>query len=230
MSAHSDHGPDFDDMGSFDEGLPLSSGKLHFVGGERPGRNTAVGDGGIFIYPLDTRFSVSRKRFSLSVSLPSSPGLRPHDIRKNFQPVEYGRQSQNKDGPRVADTPSTPSPSNTAEHSEFLTPHRDDVIMDMTGYKTDDSAETDLDSDCLSDGANGLRSRVRKRRAKRPVPSTFIPGFGQDVESERLSGDPQLPLSSVHNSKSRSTPIFAKKKRSSSLPNLRERGTCLAIA
>lgn len=228
VSAHSDHGPDLDDMGSFDEGSPLSNGKLHFIGGERPRRNTAVEDGGMFIYPLDTRFSISRNQFSLSVSLPSSPGLRPHDIMENFRPVEYSRQSQTKDDPKAADTPSTPSPYNTVEHSGFLTPHRDDVIMDMTGYKTDD--EMGLDSDLLSDGANGLRNRARKRRAKRLVPSTFSPSFGQDVENERLSGSPRLPLSSAHNPKSRSTPIFTKKKRSSSLPNLRESGMWRIVA
>lgn len=229
MSAHSDHGPDFDDMGSFDEGSPMSNGRLHFAGRDRPSRNTTVEHGGISIYPLDTRLSASRSRFSLSVSLPSSPGLKPHDIMENFQPVEYSRRHKNKGSSKEVGTPSTPSPSNAAEHNEVLTPHQDNVIMDMTGYKTDDSAETDLDSNVASDGANGLRIRTRKKRiVKCQVPSTLSPIAGQDVESERL-GKPRLPLTPVQHSQVRSVPIFAKKKRSLSLPNLRECGRLLGI-
>ncbi|KAG0358961.1 hypothetical protein BG005_001562, partial [Podila minutissima] len=225
-----DHGPDFDDMGSFDEGSPMSNGRLHFAGRDRPSRNTTVEHGGISIYPLDTRLSASRSRFSLSVSLPSSPGLKPHDIMENFQPVEYSRRHKNKGSSKEVGTPSTPSPSNAAEHNEVLTPHQDNVIMDMTGYKTDDSAETDLDSNVASDGANGLRIRTRKKRiVKCQVPSTLSPIAGQDVESERL-GKPRLPLTPVQHSQVRSVPIFAKKKRSLSLPNLRECGMWRIIA
>ncbi|KAG0032675.1 hypothetical protein BGZ81_010286 [Podila clonocystis] len=196
----------------------------HRICRDRPSRNTIVEDDGTFIYPLDTRFPTSRSRFSLSVSLPSSPVLRPHEIMKNFQPVEFSQRHLNKGGSKEVGTPSTPSPSNTAEHSGFLTPHRDNVILDMTGYKTDDSAETDLDSDVLSDGANGLRSRAaKKRRVKRQVTSTFSPIPGQDVKSER-PGNPRLPLTPVQHSRVRLAPILEKKKRSSSLPNLRERG------
>ncbi|KAG0341221.1 hypothetical protein BG000_009852 [Podila horticola] len=149
---------------------------------------------------------------------------------ENFQPVEYSRPHQNKGGSKQVGTPSTPSPSNTTEHSGFLTPHRDDVIMDLTGYKTDDSAETDLDSDVLSDGANGLRSRApKKRMVKCQVPSTFGPIPGQDVKSETL-GNPRLPLTPVQHSIAQLAPILVKKKRSSSLPNLRERGMWRIIA
>ncbi|KAG0032806.1 hypothetical protein BGZ82_006383 [Podila clonocystis] len=149
---------------------------------------------------------------------------------ENFQPVEYNQRHQNKGGSKEVSTPSTPSHSDTAENSGFLTPHRDNVIMDMTGYKTDDSAETDLDSDVLSDGANGLRSRAaKKRRVKRQVTSTFSPILGQDVKSER-PGNPRLPLTLVQLSQVRLAPILEKKKRSSSLPNLRERGMWRIIA
>ncbi|KAG0088508.1 hypothetical protein BGZ92_006086 [Podila epicladia] len=230
VSAHSDHSPDFDDMGSFDEGSPLSNAELHFAGRDRSSRNLTLEHSGIFVYPLDTRLSASRSRFSLSVSLPSSPGLKPRDIMENFQPVEYSRRHQNKATSKEVGTPSMSSPSNTAEHREFLTPHQDNVIMDMTGYKTDDSAETDLDSDVPSRGANGLRNRTgKKRRVKCLVPSTVNQIPGQDVESERLD-KLRFPLTSVQHSQVRLAPILAKKKRSSSLPNLRERGVWRIIA
>ncbi|KAG0332692.1 hypothetical protein BG004_001136 [Podila humilis] len=232
VSTHSDHGSDFN-VRSFDKGSPRANDNpVNYSGrhGKHPNQhiqNTDQEDSsGILIYPLDVRNLKPGDRASYSHSLPSSPGLRPHELMKNFQPFNQGinRKESAEHDPQPNMGPTTTSPSDTAEHSGFLTPFKDDVIMDMTGYKTDDSAGTDLDSDVLSDGANGLRSRrtERKRKTRRRSPVPFGPAVYKNLNSADVNQ--HLQPHSIHFTPAGLRSLKANKKRSSSLPNLRDRG------
>ncbi|KAF9932652.1 hypothetical protein FBU30_007649 [Linnemannia zychae] len=68
------------------------------------------------------------------------------------------------------------------EHRQFLSPPKDDVMLDMTGYKTDDSAETDLESDDSPAGVGTSKSHRMRRKRMRNVRKNL----------EKLSGEPRV--------------------------------------
>ncbi|KAF9903035.1 hypothetical protein EC991_004286 [Linnemannia zychae] len=178
----------------------------------------------------------SHRRYSVSISLPCSPVLKPHDIMENFQPVDsagpFGDDANTH--AHFGYQPSTPvipdaGGTNTDTRRQFLSPPKDDVIMDMTGYKTDDSAETDLesDNDALSGSAGaskgGLHTRRRRRRiARRNIemsPSGASAG-AMNLTEEVKETDPRLPSRPIQNMFHRKGPIPYRIKRSNSLPNV----------
>ncbi|KAF9285691.1 hypothetical protein BGZ88_009445 [Linnemannia elongata] len=176
----------------------------------------------------------SHRRYSVSISLPCSPVLKPHDIMENFQPVDsagpFGDDANTH--AHFGYQPSTPvvSSDGTNGRSQFLSPpHKDDVIMDMTGYKTDDSVETDLESDDPSAGADASKSsphtqRRRKRVARRNMglsPSGATTKVGHEP-TEVKETDPRLPSRPIQNMFHRKGPAPYRVKRSCSLPNVLE--------
>ncbi|KAF9152389.1 hypothetical protein BG015_005324 [Linnemannia schmuckeri] len=177
----------------------------------------------------------SHRRYSISISLPCSPVLKPHDIMENFQPVDSAGPFEDDANTHAhfGYQPSIPvvSSNGTNGRSQFLSPpHKDDVIMDMTGYKTDDSEETDLESDDSSAGIGASKSsphtrRRRKRVARRNLgisPSGAITKDGHEPTEEVKETDPRLPSRPIHNTFHRKGPAPYRVKRSSSLPNVLE--------
>ncbi|KAF9542285.1 hypothetical protein EC957_002169 [Mortierella hygrophila] len=175
----------------------------------------------------------SNRRYSVSISLPCSPVLKPHDIMENFQPVDSAGSLGDHANTHAhfGYQPSTPAASSdgTNSRSQFLSPpHKDDVIMDMTGYKTDDSAETDLESDDSSAGADASKSsphtrRRRKRVARRNMgfsSSGVTTRVGHEPTEEVKETDPRLPSRPIQNMFHRKAPYRVK--RSCSLPNVLE--------
>lgn len=177
----------------------------------------------------------SHRRYSFSMSLPCSPVLKPHDIMENFQPVNSAGPFGDDDSTHAhfGYQPSAPvvSSDDVNGRRQFLSPpHNDNVIMDMTGYKTDDSAETDLESDDPSAGASVSKSsshsrRRRKRVARRNLgisPSGATTRDGPELIEEVKETDPRLPSRPIQNMFHRKGPAPYRVKRSSSLPNVLE--------
>ncbi|KAG0202252.1 hypothetical protein BGX33_009808 [Mortierella sp. NVP41] len=178
----------------------------------------------------------SHRRYSVSISLPCSPVLKPHDIMENFQPVDsagpFGDESTTH-ALHFEYQPSTPVISSEGgedanSHGQFLSPpHKDAVIMDMTGYKTDNSAETDLESDDASGGASksSPHSRRRRRRAARRNLGLSPSGAskdGQELTEDVKETDLRLPSRPIQKMFHHKGPLPYRIKRSSSLPNVLE--------
>ncbi|KAG0277080.1 hypothetical protein BGZ95_006539 [Linnemannia exigua] len=161
----------------------------------------------------------------------------PHDIMENFQPVDsagpFGEDANTH--AHFGYQPSTPvvpsygdGSNDNNTQSQFLSPHKDDVIMDMTGYKTDDSAETDLESDDGSAGGVSKSSSHPRRRRKRVVRRNLgmsASGAIKDTTEqtkELKETDPRLPSRPIQNMFHRKGVILHRVKRSSSLPNVLE--------
>ncbi|KAG9070222.1 hypothetical protein KI688_009556 [Linnemannia hyalina] len=157
----------------------------------------------------------------------------PHDIMENFQPVHsagpFGDHANTHD--HFGYQPSIPvvSSDGTNSRSQFLSPpHKDDVIMDITGYKTDDSAETDLESDDPSAGADASKSSPRTRRRRKRVarrnmgfsPSGATTRVGHEPTEEAKETDSRLPSRPIQSMFHRKAPYRVK--RSCSLPNVLE--------
>ncbi|KAG0355336.1 Lipin/Ned1/Smp2-domain-containing protein [Gamsiella multidivaricata] len=172
-----------------------------------------------------------KSRISISISLPCSPVLKAHDIMENFQPVvnSEGTLRNNSDS------------SNKMTQKDLLSPPKDELIMDMTGYKTDDSAESDLESDGPSTTQGEIKVRRRGRRRRTRVPRSLSGLTRHNVEKrssgehDRMNGhaaaasesdrtDPRLPARPIQHPSDRNLPSMHPKKRSSSLPNLGEQG------
>ncbi|KAF9128449.1 hypothetical protein BGW39_005043 [Mortierella sp. 14UC] len=179
----------------------------------------------------------SHRRYSVSISLPCSPVLKPHDIMENFQPVDsagpFGNDANTHAHfgyqPSTPVAPSDAGGANTDTRRQFLSPpHKDDVIMDMTGYKTDDSAETDFESDDDPSSGNAGASkssrhtRRRRRRAVRKnmgISPEASKGATEPAEEVKET-DPRLPLRPIQNMFHRNGPIPHRIKRTNSLPNV----------
>ncbi|KAF9114656.1 hypothetical protein BGX27_010233 [Mortierella sp. AM989] len=221
VSAHSGHGSEFEEDDQ-EHSLPtLGRRRMDFsnldddLDLEEEGRRRSV---------------TIRSRLSISVSLPCSPVLKAHDIMENFQPVDsagpFG-ESDDAQFDRQEDQLSTSDSSGIVGGNDLLRVAQDQVIMDMTGYKTDDSADTDLDSDGPSKGVSWARRKARKRhgRANRSNLGMMLNHEEQNqdhVTSGNLEADPRLPLRPTSNIKSSIVSRHKLKKRSPSLPNLRE--------
>ncbi|KAG0054539.1 hypothetical protein BGZ83_011039 [Gryganskiella cystojenkinii] len=264
VSAHSGHGTEFDedehenrspqpDMGSKQDYVSASAHyddrdlktdsvdvlENHFdLGGLQPMRPR---------YLLLSEHS-SESRFSFSISLPSSPVLKARDIMENFQPIDsagpfeessstesQGSRRYQSSSPVRASAKEGEGEQGAPYSRKLLTAHdRDDVIMDMTGYKTDDSAETDLDSDDPSDSRGDKvspRSRRKKKRSKRPfkvLPFSAIDDQDmEDLASQIVDpqttitttlADPRLPTRPIQPIRNRIISGASTRKRSASLP------------
>ncbi|KAF8946656.1 hypothetical protein BGZ47_011728 [Haplosporangium gracile] len=247
VSAHSGHGSEFEeDEQDFPSPPPAkrqtyaSAAQLgsasHGTGQHQMIRGQAASVEGNGRHRIVRRKAYeSHRRYSISISLPCSPVLKPHDIMENFQPVDSA-------GPFGGDAnthahfgyqPSTPvvSSDGTNGRSQVLSPpHKDDVIMDMTGYKTDDSAETDLESDDPSAEAGASKSNPHTRRRRKRVSrrnldislSGPITRDGHEPTEEVKEADPRLPSRPIQNMFHRKGPAPYRVKRSSSLPNVLE--------
>ncbi|KAI8605126.1 Lipin/Ned1/Smp2-domain-containing protein [Dissophora ornata] len=178
--------------------------------------------------------SAVKSRLSTSISLPSSPVLKARDIMENFQPVDsvgpfVGDVGDTQDrSPAVR--PLIPISSESSNKNGFLSPHKDEVIMDMTGYKTDDSAETDLESDEPSMKDPKVRYRGRRKHG-RPLRSVMRftahspDGKGGEVDplaNVEQEADPRWPLRPIQHSLDRPLASGFQRRRSSSLPNLED--------
>ncbi|KAF9350934.1 hypothetical protein BGX26_010935 [Mortierella sp. AD094] len=178
------------------------------------------------------RSITTRSRLSISVSLPCSPVLKAHDIMENFQPVDSAGPFEDSDNAQLdmrEDQLSTSDSSGIINKSSFMRTHRDQVIMDMTGYKTDDSLDTDLDSDGPSAGGASWASRRVRRKRGRAARSSLGTTAPNHVEQNQATvgdeaTDSRLPLRPTLHFKSRTIPGRSLKKRSPSLPNMRETG------
>ncbi|KAF9579850.1 hypothetical protein BGW38_003722 [Lunasporangiospora selenospora] len=229
VSAHSGHGSDFeeDENDCLSTPLPARKGK---GGGSKTRFNEArieIDDSGRPIHDQDSSHLSVGTRHAMSISLPASPVLKPYNednIMDIFKPVDTDGQGLPW---RHFGSPTVQSPD-AAPRSGFLTPYHNDVIMDMTGYKTDDSAETDLSSDAESESGSrknkSLKARVKKARARparkgraRQDPkqqTTAVPSKGADPANKQA--DPTLFTRGRQKDGSRPS------SRSLSLPNLAE--------
>ncbi|KAG0287403.1 hypothetical protein BGZ96_008659 [Linnemannia gamsii] len=266
VSAHSGHGSEFEEdeqefssppptkRQTYASAVQFDSSSNYGTGQHRRVMQGLASVGGVF-EDSEHRVSIngrhhivrrkaheSHRRYSFSISLPCSPVLKPHDIMENFLPVDSA-------GPFGDDVntqahfgyqPSTPvvSSDGVNGHRQYLSPpHKDDVIMDMTGYKTDDSAETDLESDDPSAGASASKSsphsrRRRKRVARRNLgvsSSGTTTRDGPELTEDAKETNPRLPSRPIQNMFHRKGPAPYRVKRSSSLPNVLEPTEVLEI-
>ncbi|KAF9436119.1 hypothetical protein BGZ76_004770 [Entomortierella beljakovae] len=200
VSAHSGHGSEFeeDDQTSFSPGL---------------------GNGQVEAF----RSVTIKGRLSISVSLPSSPMLNGRDIMENFQPIDSAGPFDDTQSDKPHDVIPLGS---SVKRDSIEKPHTDQVIMDMTGYKTDDSGDTDLDSDgpSILDWTN---RRMRKKRGKFKKSNLGMNKFDEVFEptvSDEWKSDPRLPSKPTMKLRSRVNSKSNLRKRSLSLPNLKEPG------
>jgi len=249
VSAHSGHGIEFDEEEHDNRSPQLNSRRdysvnLDGVVGEDGGVSETLG--GLFdlseLQPMRPRHLFlegsahsSRSRFSFSMSLPSSPVLKAQaqDIMDNFQPIDSAGPFEEGIEPQGNRRylPSTPVASEGSHSEEFQTLRRDHVIMDMTGYKTDDSAETDLDSDDPS-GPRGnstsprIRRKKKSKRLQRFLPFSAIhdPDLTPRSHDSTAETDPRLPTRPIQHPTDRAVSGTPIRKRSSSLPGVLGQG------
>lgn len=177
------------------------------------------------------------QRWPLTMSLPPSPVLKARDIMENFQPIDSaGPFDDSREDAGHLLAPETISVNNGGSSGSLLHP-KEGVIMDVTGYKTEDS---DLNSDASDEHEAGMagalngrhrRKRAARRKRRGPVhgvnsqdnPVTETPSTTAHVLS---SLDPRLP------SRPTARPALRPKannglgtlpnRRSSSMPNLKD--------
>ncbi|KAF9173406.1 hypothetical protein BGX21_010361 [Mortierella sp. AD011] len=218
VSAHSGHGSEFEE----DEG-------------EDEEEETSSPDDSIDLEDGQRRIATIRSRLSISVSLPCSPVLKAHDIMENFQPVDsagpFGDSDDAQLDVREDQLPTSSSPG-VISKGDFMRAHRDQVIMDMTGYKTDDSPDSDFDSDGPWKEASWASRRTRKKRGRsaRLNFGTTAPTHVEQNQATTGDGvtDSRLPLRPTSRPKGRNV-LGHSLKRSPSLPNMREKGHIKAI-
>ncbi|KAF9942331.1 hypothetical protein BGZ67_002053 [Mortierella alpina] len=173
VSAHSGHGSEFED----DERADLSPelrkksdyASVVKYGGTK-GQGRYPGSSNEAVTSVHAFMERRVHRWSLTMSLPPSPVLKARDIMENFQPIDSaGPFNDNGENAEHLLVPK-PISTNRGGNSGILTHPQDDMIMDMTGYKTEDSAEeTDLDSDASAHVPSNLDPRLPSRPAARPV-------------------------------------------------------------
>ncbi|KAI1319801.1 hypothetical protein EDD11_003186 [Mortierella claussenii] len=225
VSAHSGHGSEFEEDNQESPSLVQEQTRDYPAALNFDDLKGLKESGGS--YGDDVEKGVLKSRLSISISLPSSPVLKGRNIMENFQPVDSIRLFGQGIGYEQDKTEQTFSAAD-----ELLSPGSGGgVIMDMTGYKTDDSMETDLDSNGPSEkGAHRVAWKARRKRTRFPQSAMQLPLFASP-ESADVSGvkiqeqkrDPRLPFRPTHYLSDRILPGgLHLKKRASSLPNLRE--------
>ncbi|KAF9198630.1 hypothetical protein BGZ49_000478 [Haplosporangium sp. Z 27] len=217
VSAHSGHGSEFEDD-DMDIPTPELGGKQDYFALDN---STDRKEGRKGNAPI-------KSRLSISVSLPCSPILKAHDIAENTEQVDsagpFGEYcdtqlDEKEDQFSISELSSAMGKNNT------LNTYQDQVIMDMTGYKTDNSVDTDIDSDKSLEVVSRANRQVRRKRGKTARPNL---GFSVSHQSEQNQNINDIDIDSrfpVHpmdfrNHKSH----LGLKMRSASLPNLRETG------
>ncbi|KAF9575635.1 hypothetical protein EC968_002198 [Mortierella alpina] len=151
VSAHSGHGSEFEEDERSDLSPELGK-KLDYASAvkygdaKEPGRH--VGSHDEVATPVHAFMEQRVQRWSITMSLPPSPVLKARDIMENFQPIDSaGPFDESRENAEHLLEPK-PISANIMSNSGSWAHPQDDVIMDMTGYKTEDSAgETDLASD-----------------------------------------------------------------------------------
>ncbi|KAG0212991.1 hypothetical protein BGX28_005232 [Mortierella sp. GBA30] len=195
---------------------------------------------------LERRVRLSRSRWSLSMSLPPSPTLMARDIMENFRPVDSAGPFEDNFEDTEEQLLNGTATVAADDGSRLLSVPKDDVLMDMTGYKTDESAETDLDSEGSSElDANTSNGRRRRKKVSRRTLRDISRNFGlkgrlvsevsgdaaTDAASARVGNalDARLPLRPTLRPTGRAAaPGSYRKRRSSSMPDLRE-SVCMGV-
>ncbi|KAG9324351.1 hypothetical protein KVV02_004946 [Mortierella alpina] len=246
VSAHSGHGSEFEEDERADLSPELRK-KSDYASAVKYGGTKGQGR-----YPGSSNEAVTSvhafmerrvHRWSLTMSLPPSPVLKARDIMENFQPIDsagpFNDSGENVEHLLVP----KPISTNRGGNSGILTHPQDDMIMDMTGYKTEDSAEeTDLDSHASGEHEAGTAGAMNGRHRRKRVAQRKKRGSLHGVNSQdRLvaetpyttahvpsSLDPRLP------SRPAARPVLRPKsytglgtlpnRRSSSMPNLKYLG------
>ncbi|KAF9289246.1 hypothetical protein BGZ68_009731 [Mortierella alpina] len=240
VSAHSGHGSEFEederaDLSPEFDKKPDYASAVKYGGTNGQGRH--LGSANEATTSVHAFMERQVQRWSLTMSLPPSPVLKSRDIMENFQPIDSAGPFDNsrEDSGRLL-APETIAVSNGGSSGSLFHP-KEGMIMDMTGYKTEDS---DLNSDAsdehdvgMAGALNGRHRRKRAARRKRRGPvhgvnsqdnlATETPSITAHVLS---SLDPRLPLRPT------ARPALRPKannglgtlpnRRSSSMPNLKD--------
>ncbi|KAF9958208.1 hypothetical protein BGZ70_009284 [Mortierella alpina] len=218
VSAHSGHGSEFEEDERADLSPELDK-NTHYASvvkfGGAKGQSRPQSTFNKAATPVHAFMEERVQRWSLTMSLPPSPVLKARDIMENFQPIDSaGPFDDGRENTEHLLAPKLIS-SNMRGHRGSLAHPQDHMIMDMTGYKTEDSAgETDLDSD-----ASG------EHEADTSPMTADTSSTSAHVSSDL---DPRLPSRSAARS-----PLRPKgntglgtlpNRRSSSMPNLKDLG------
>ncbi|KAF9958191.1 hypothetical protein BGZ72_000729 [Mortierella alpina] len=138
------------------------------------------------------------ERADLSPDLDKPPDYASaaRDIMENFQPIDSaGPFDDSREHAEHLPVPGSIS-ADMGGYSGFLTHPRDDMIMDMTGYKTEDSAETDLESDASSEretttagASNGRLRHPSEKDTLSPTPAILRRFPSKNLNFELFSKD-----------------------------------------